>query len=233
MRIEPELGGCGIVLVGHFNPLIFSPAWFAKNGIVSDEEANSAEVSVIHPEISAFRIGKMRLQVEQLRLSADTTEAPWITLCDFLVKTFGEFLVHTPINGMGINRSVHFSVGDEETRNRIGRLIAPLGPWREWGREIENQGPGARSGCTNLTMVQPKVAEDDINGHIQLQVQPSSRLRGNAGIFVSVNDHYSVGGLEQLIGCEKIISILSERFERSIRGSEDKIDIVMAMKELL
>lgn len=230
MRIEPELGGCGVVLLGHFNPLIFSPSWFSKNGIVGDEEAAAADVSVIHSEIAAFRMGKIRLQVEESRLSADTTEAPWIALCDFLVKTFGEFLIHTPINQMGINRSVHFSAGDEETRNRIGRLIAPLAPWQEWGEEIAAS--STRGGCTNLTMVQPKVANNSVSGHVQVQVQPSTRLRSNAGIFVSVNDHYSVGPLSNIIGCEKVISILSDEFETSIRSAEQKIDIVMAMKEL-
>ena len=59
MRIEPEVGGCGVVLVGHFNPLIFSPSWFAKNGIVGEEEASAADVSVIHPEIAAFRMNRL------------------------------------------------------------------------------------------------------------------------------------------------------------------------------
>jgi hypothetical protein len=233
MRIEPELGGCSIVLLGHFNPLIFSPQWFAKNEIISDEEAASAQVNVIHSDIASFQVGKHRIQVEEGRLSADTTEAPWITLCDLLVKTFGEFLIHTPINQMGINRSVHFSVGDEATRNRIGRLIAPLAPWGKWGEEIAKaETPLSRGGCVNLIMSQPRVAEDPVRGHIQVQVQPSSRLRGGAGIFVNVNDHYNVGPLDEVIGCEQIISILSSGFEQSIRSAEDKIDIVMAMKEL-
>jgi hypothetical protein len=234
MRIEPELGGCGIVLLGHFNPLIFSPSWFARNGIVSEDEAAAADVSVIHPEISAFRIGKLRLQVEEGRLSADTTEAPWITICDFLTKTFAEYLIHTPINQMGINRSVHFSVGDEPTRNKIGRLIAPLDPWGAWGKQMEGeQNIELRGGVTNLSIVQPKRPIGDVKGHIQVQVQPSTRLRSKSGIFVSVNDHYSVGRLEDVIGCDKIISILSRQFEQSIRDAESKIDIVMAMRELV
>jgi len=232
MRIEPELGGCGIVFLGSFNPLIFSPSWFAKNGIVSDEEASEAEINIIHPEIAIFRIGKIRLQVETTRLSADTTEASWIALCDFLVKTFGEFLVHTPISQMGINRSVHFSVGDEETRNKIGRLVAPLSPWGAWGAEMGKSEAAFRGGCVDLTMRQLKVAEQHIKGHIQVQIQPSTRLRGNAGIFVNVNDHFIVGPLENVIGCEEVVSILSAEFENSIRGAEEKIDIVMAMKDL-
>lgn len=233
MRIEPELGDCGIVLLGHFNPLIFSPSWFAKNGIVSDEEAAAARVSVIHPQIAAFQLGKLRLQVEEGRFSADTTEAPWISLCDFVAKTFGEFLIHTPVNQMGINRHVHFSVGDEETRNKIGRLIAPLSPWGAWGVEMEANAGESRAGCVNLTMLQPKSKSSKYNGHVQVQIQPSTRIRGGAGVFVAVNDHYSFGAIEETIGCEEVVTALFEEFEKSVHSSEEKIDIVMAMRDLI
>ena len=41
MRIEPEIGGCTVVLLGHFNPQIFSPLWFAQNKIISERQAES------------------------------------------------------------------------------------------------------------------------------------------------------------------------------------------------
>src|SRR5262249_20372239 len=135
MRIEPELGACSIVLLGHFNPLIFSPLWFAQNKIVSETQAADAEVTVINPQINICKIGKFQIQVDFDRFAADTAEAPWIDLSDFVTRTFG-LLIHTPVNQMGINRFVHFSVGNEETRNRIGNLLAPLEPWGEWGKEI-------------------------------------------------------------------------------------------------
>ena len=39
---------------------------------------------------------------------------------DFVAKTFGQFLTHTPMNCVGINRHVHFGVGSEEKRNYLG-----------------------------------------------------------------------------------------------------------------
>ena len=56
MRITPEYGNVGIVLLGSFNPPIFRPEWFAKTGIISDEAAATAEIEVIHKQISAFRM---------------------------------------------------------------------------------------------------------------------------------------------------------------------------------
>jgi hypothetical protein len=227
MRIEPELGGCSIVLVGHFNPRIFLPPWFAQNKVVSETEANQAEITVVHSEITVVRIGKIRIQADLGRFVAESSEASWIDLSDFVERTF-DLLVHTPINQMGINRYVHFSVGDEETRNRIGNMLAPLEPWGAWGAQIgKGVVNGQRGGCINLTMHQPK-PPGSMSGHVQVQVQPSNRISAGAGIFVQVNDHYFSGPIESTI--EAMMDEL-KNFERSIRRSEELIDQVMSLKE--
>src|SRR5271165_2167465 len=125
MRIETEQGGCSIVLLGGFNPTIFTPDWFARYEIATENEKNTSTINIIHPEISNFRIGSKLVQVDLTRFSVESAEAPWVALMDFVTKTFGQFLTHTPINRIGINRNVHFGVGSEEKRNQIGRLLAP------------------------------------------------------------------------------------------------------------
>jgi hypothetical protein len=131
---------------------------------------------------------------------------------------------------MGINRLVHFSVGDEITRNRIGNLLAPLGPWGDWGKEIEASSPMERGGCTNVTMFQKKPSNDSFSGHVQATVQPSKSIKANTGIFMLVNDHYDSGPLEKTVGCEHIIAELNKRFEESIQKSERIIDQIMSLK---
>ena len=37
MRIEPEISGVSVVLLGDFNPAIFTPAWFALHGLLPEE----------------------------------------------------------------------------------------------------------------------------------------------------------------------------------------------------
>ena len=34
MRIEPEISGVAVVLLGDFNPAIFTPAWFAMHELL-------------------------------------------------------------------------------------------------------------------------------------------------------------------------------------------------------
>jgi hypothetical protein len=240
MRIEPEVGSCSIVLLGHFNPLILAPLWFARNGLITQAEADEADVSVMHPEIVVVKIGKIQIQVEANRFTADTAESPWVDVADFVGRTFGEFLIHTPINQMGINLAVHFSVGDEATRNKIGRILAPLAPWGEWGKEMNEMDAkdGIRAGSTNVTMLQPKLKDGDpkskegeFTGHLQATVQPSTVVKANTGIFVLVNDHHSSGPLEKTVGCEHMMARLNKKFEESIRKSESIIDQIMSLKD--
>jgi hypothetical protein len=145
MRIEPEIGGVAIVLVGNLNPAIFTPAWFARQGILSAEQADAAEVNIVHPQIAHFKMDWLVVRVEPERFAADTAEAPYTRLLDLVVRTFKEFLPHTPLGKLGINRTVHFSVGSQDNRDRIARMLAPRDPWGEW-RPLIDQGEGEKHG---------------------------------------------------------------------------------------
>jgi hypothetical protein len=230
MRIEPEISACSIVLVGHFNALIFSPLWFARNKLVSEAQADAANVSIIHPDVAILKLGKNQLRIERERFTAETTEAPWIDLCDFVMRTFGEFLVHTPINQMGINRSVHFSVGSEEKRNQIGRQLAPIEPWGDWGKEMDAAPLPIRAGSSNVTMLFPW-SSGEVKGHLQATVQPSDIIKNGAGIFMTINDHYNSGPLERTVGCEHIMKRLNDSFETSIQKADRIIDRIMSLAD--
>ena len=48
MRIEPEIDGVSVILVGSFNPAIFTSAWFALHGLLLEPIADSADLAVAH-----------------------------------------------------------------------------------------------------------------------------------------------------------------------------------------
>ena len=230
MRIAPEIGDVSVVLVGNFNPPIFHPSWFLGNGLIGEQEASAAEIEVIHREITIFRMDWISIRVEQDRFVAETQEAPFIRLSDLVVRTFKEFLIHTPVRMLGINRRVHFSVGDEETRNRIGKTLAPHEPWGEWGKHIEGGDLQKRGGLRSLVMEQ-KDLDDRSKGYIRSKIEPSSKLDPKSnGIFMEINDHYEVEDPDGLSGCDEIIGILEKQFDVSIRRSEWIIDQIMALR---
>jgi len=229
MRIEPDNSTVTIVLVGSFNPVIFHPEWFARHGLLTEQEKNTAidSVELIHREINSFRMEWLSIRVERERFIAETREAPFRRLADFMVRTFKERLIHTPVNRLGINRLVDFNVGDEATRNRIGKALAPHEPWGEWAQEIEGRSAKKRGGMRTLVMEQSDL-DDRERGHIQAKIAPS---RSNAGIFMEINDHYEAKDPAQSQGCEEMIDVLDKNFDESIRRSEWIIDQIMALKD--
>jgi len=231
MRIQPENSSVGIVLVGSMNAAIFHPAWFVVNNLLSKSDLDSADVELVHRDLAAFKVGDwLSVRVEPIRFIADSSEPPFVRLSDLVVKTFGEVLTHTPITQMGINRRVHFSVGDEATRNRIGQMLAPQEVWGEWGRSLAEMKNEKHGGMISLTMAQENL-DDREAGRIRAKVEPSTLIKDNSGIFVEVNDHYEVSDKKSSDGAARLTGLLGRQFDDSIKRSEWIIDQIMALKE--
>ena len=52
MRIEPELAGVSVVILGNFNPSIFTPAWFGWRGLLPAGMVESADLRIANPQIT-------------------------------------------------------------------------------------------------------------------------------------------------------------------------------------
>ena len=63
MRIEPEISGVSVVVLGTFNPAIFTPAWFELHGLLPHGVDARAELTVAHPQVTAFTVDWLRLDV--------------------------------------------------------------------------------------------------------------------------------------------------------------------------
>jgi hypothetical protein len=228
LRIEPEISGASIVLRGNFNPSIFQPFWMAQQGLISEEAAQEATISVIHPEISHFAVEPdFILQVQVDRFQLTTATAPLIRVCDLCSRIFGDVLPHTPINQLGINRSVHFSVGTADERDRIGHFIAPLAPWGEWGTKFTSDDMTKRGGLQTMIMIDKKV-DDREAGWIQARIEPSQSIgKGESGIFMEINNHYQ---LKQSTDALVMMRTLQDRFDSSIAYADKIIDQIMSLK---
>jgi len=43
----PEVQESSIVFIGSFNPKIFQPAWFVKEGLIPKQEGHEAEIEIM------------------------------------------------------------------------------------------------------------------------------------------------------------------------------------------
>ena len=226
MRIEPEISEVDVVLLGTFNPAIFTPAWFVLHGLLPEGAADSAEVEIVHPLATEFTFDWLHLQATAERFSAETSQAPHVRVCDLVVRMFMEYLPHTSLKAFGINRRVHFPVRSLADRDRIGRTLAPVEPWGRWGADL---GPdGDHGGMTSLTMSQLDPPGRATDGRINVTVGPSNRIGvPRLGVYVGVNDHYPIDETSPTTGHS--IWGLKENFDASLKRSDELIDHVMSL----
>lgn len=233
MRIEPEIDGVSIVLLGNFNPAIFTPAWFVLHGLLPQAVADSEELAkraVAHPEISQFQTDWLNLQVTTDKFDVGTLLAPHIRVRDLVVRLFKEYLYHTPIKAFGINRNVHFRVRDFNARDRIGRKLAPIEPWGVWGQQLGDS--GRQGGMVSLTMRQVIVEGRPAGDQINVTVEPSNRIpEGAPGVYVGINDHYTTGEADGQESGGRLMEILEQNFDSSVAYSKSIIDHTMSLVE--
>jgi hypothetical protein len=55
----PEYDGMVLVLRGTFNPAILHPLWFVSAQLLRREEAEAAEIQVVHPQVADFTAAKI------------------------------------------------------------------------------------------------------------------------------------------------------------------------------
>ena len=227
MRIEPEISGVSVVLLGEFNPAIFTPAWFAMHGLLPESAAESAMLEVAHQQVTVFSTDWLRLEVTHNRFSINTLQAPYIRLRDLVARVFKEHLYHTPLNAFGINRDVHFQVSSLTVRDRMGRTLAPVEPWGTWRHALGLD--GERGGMTSLTMSQIDPKGRPKGGCINVKVEPSNRIgQGRLGVYVQVNDHYAINDTGPGTG-ERLMKLFEDNFDTSLSRGDDIVDHIMSL----
>lgn len=228
MRIVPETGGMQIVLLGQFNPPIFTPAWLARNGLLREGIEGSAQVQVIHPQIADFTADWLHVQVTNDRFVAETQQAPYSRLRDLVVRMFSECLHHTPLIAFGVNRNVHFLAASAEARTRMERALAPPEPWHPFRGTLGLDGEHGGMSAVQVSHRRPEGRGE--GGQISVTVQPSALVgEGRTGVFVGVNDHFVADRPEG--SARNLMSLLGAEFNSSRSRSDEIIDHVMSLTE--
>lgn len=227
MRIEPEISGVSVVLLGNFNPAIFTPAWFALHKLLPPSVAETATVEVAHEQICVFSVDWLRLEVSVRRFSAETLQAPYVRLRDLVTSLFGVYLHHTPLKAFAINRTVHFQVASLAERDHIWRTLVPIEPWGTWQNDLGDS--GEQGGMTSVTMTQVNPHGRLAGGRINAKVEPSNRIgHGGTGVFVEINDHFALGDTSLETG-RQLIQLMGSNFDHSISRSDRIIDHIMSL----
>jgi len=197
LPIKCEVDAASIVLRGSFNPAIIQPRWLGAKGLVMEAEATDAKVEIITPDVSSFAMGWVHLQVTTDKFSATALEAGRARSLRDLVNGIFGLLEHTPLQALGMNRTMHFRLPGEVEWHAVGDLLVPKDPWKEL---IEK--PGMLS-----VVVQGRIAARP-KALTNIKVEPSARIK--PGVFVEVNEHY---GITEIGGEEGLLRTLRDAWE--------------------
>ncbi len=128
---EISIHNISIVLVGHFNPSIINPSWLALKKLIRISEAENANLKVSHPEISDFSLSYVNIQVTKEKfIFVCDNESDFDITRDLAVSIF-RILNETPINGIGLNHMLHFSLKNEDEYIKFGDWLAPHEIWKD------------------------------------------------------------------------------------------------------
>lgn len=177
--LVPEQQGMSIAVLGDFNPSIMHPRWFADNALIRQDEANNANLDIVHKEVAAFRAESYAVQVTQDRFFV-VTEDPtmFMPLRDLVLGTF-MILEHTPIRAFGVNRFAHVKLSSEDDWHDFGNFYVPKDAWNEI---VED------AGMKSVTISgRRKHAQD---ARIEFKLQPSAKT--SYGVFIHLNEHYDI-----------------------------------------
>lgn len=178
-----------VVLLGDFNPAIFSPDWLRKYVSISVDDGGEAEIKMIHPEITEFMLADIQFTFERNRVTLRTMVHEMEVLVSAILQMFHETLKHTPVWAYGMNLETHEDFGNFDARNRLGRLLCPIDPWGDWASGFDNKDPELNGGMYNITMKKPISKDPEIFQNFAIQPSNREELQ-SAGVFFAMNNHF-------------------------------------------
>lgn len=217
MGVEPRFSSATVALLGQFSPEELTPQWFAERDLLSRRMTESAKVDT--------EDGKMRFVSDWLaftagpeRISAETAQAPYVRVCDFVARTFHEHLCRSVLlEGFAIIRQSLYPLETEHAFDQITKAVVPFD---EWTDEHTNERQA------QVVIVQQQ--DDGVQVMLQLQGASSPPV---IGITVAEGYHgYGKNGGAD--GNRDLIQVLGKRFDNTVRRADALIERVMSQNSL-
>jgi hypothetical protein len=219
MRPQLAIQGVNIVLRGNFNPVIFHPTWLAAQGLIRFQEADAAEIEIVHPQIAQFTAEWLQISVTTDRFQASTTQEPYYEPLRDLVVGIFDLVVQTPLTVLGINRNFHYRLESESAWHAVGHRLVPKQDWKE---VLLNPGM--------LTLVVEGKRPDNLEGYIRVKVEPSAKV--TSGVYIEVNDHYALpSASESPSSTREALAIVSEQWTRSMQQGLQIAEKIVSLGE--
>lgn len=193
-----------LVLIGNFNPLIFQPSWLSLKNLIQEEEAESANIEVIHPEITKFDIGDwLKVEVTVNRCSFSTAKEPYFDPMKDLVLSIFQILRETPMSAFGINNTFNLTLQNIDNYFKFGKALTPLDIWDENVKEPR--------------LLRLDITEDQRTDSLKrnITIRPSNQ---KLGVSVNINNDYEIKN------AASIVDVLNKNWDKESSNSRQIVD---------
>ena len=230
MTYKAEILTSSFVVVGDFNPAIFSPIWLERNKLIGEGDAAKAlegsegRQCLISHQISNFETDWFTLQVVENQFTLTSRGALSPALKDLAVGIF-QLVSHTPVSAIGLNFTGHFKLASQKHYHEVGDLLAPKDIW-------DTLYPDASAGLELLTIRIQQGTRDkpaDTKDEKRITLQPFRSFK--YGISLSFNDHHDVATVDvnELTSAEQVATIIDEQWEDAWEDALRVFDQVLSM----
>jgi len=209
-----QIYNLSIVIIGDFNPVIIQPFWLAHKKLIREQEAQTANVEIIHQEVVRYSLDWLNVEITKDKFTLSSKQEPFFEPLKDLVISIFSILSETPLRAIGLNHLKYFSIPDKTRHYQFGNVLAPLSNFKDSFEDPR---------LLNLEIIeQPR--KDIFNGSIRTRIYPSDlKLQLPFGVAIDVNDHYDIGS-EKNSSANEMVNLLTNQWDFSLKKSEEIVE---------
>lgn len=233
--MKPEQTGVSVVLLGTFKVSDFELDQVRSLKALSENDLKQAHYEgLLHEQIVSLIFPWGKLVAVTDRLVVEVANAPFVRGPDLLLKLLRDASPMSTVAKFGINLTSHFRYDSVEARDAFAVRLAPPSAWGRFGDDVEKsfrERDDKHGGLMRITM-RHAAPGDRTKGWIDVTVEPS-RLFGNQGVAITVNDHYEVSVEESdslrspRAISEVLLAMVESGFDNSVERSFRICDAVI------
>ncbi|HEV7349301.1 hypothetical protein [Telluribacter sp.] len=189
MTTEPVQYTIALVTIGSFNPVIISPAWLQGKGALGKQETESANIDIIHRELTQFSLSWSTCRVTPERFELICDSISYFEPMRDLFQSIFKVLRETPVNAIGINHVIVFDLGNATKFDQFGKFLATMDIWDETISHSKLK--------TIEILEQPR--KDNLPGYRNIKLEGISNAKAKYGISISINDHFEVKSVSDML----------------------------------
>jgi hypothetical protein len=210
--------GASIVVRGAFEPITLAPAWLRREGLITDGEADQAEIEVIFRDVVRFSVDSVTIEATKDRILIRTQDERLVEPMKDLMVGILRRLPNIRVTKLGLNHERRYSYADASHWNALGDRLTPK---ETWGNSLTSPG------MLSLTLRGNR--PDRYAGHVRVRVDSASEEDDQFGVVIDINDHFDLDYDDEVDPGAEAAGMVLVNWRESVRRAETLYDTVLAI----